>query len=106
MALAEWERGGMVAVSNFSGFSNSAWALAKAPAILPIDGLCSTKRSNFLIAKYSQRALSIGEEFDLDDQKDPCRYHLVLDARGQLNEKFFFMTRRSKRAQPSPELAK
>ena len=28
---AEW----MVAVSNFSGFSNSAWALAKAPAILP-----------------------------------------------------------------------
>ena len=52
------------------------------------------------------RALPIGEEFDLDDQKDPCRYHLVLDARGQLNEKFFFMTRRSKRAQPSPELAK
>jgi hypothetical protein len=43
----------MVAVSNFSGFSNSAWALAKAPAILPIDWLCSTKRSHFLISKVS-----------------------------------------------------
>jgi hypothetical protein len=75
--------------------------LAKAPAILPIDWLCSTKRSNFLISKVSQRALPIGEEFDLDDQKDPCRYHLVLDARRQLNEKFFLLTRGSKRAQPS-----
>jgi hypothetical protein len=51
------------------------------------------------------RALSIGEQFNLDDQKDACRYHLVLDARGQLNEKFFLMTRRLKRAQPGPELA-
>jgi hypothetical protein len=50
-------------------------------------------------------ALSIGEQFNLDDQNDACRYHLIFDARNQLNQKFFFVKRRSKREQPSPELA-